>query len=114
MNTQASQIHFTYKDVPYTLEYDRNSIVQLEQAGLEINEFLKKPLVNTDLIFKGAFLKHHRNTKESIINEIYDNLNNRNELIGKLVVMIDDCYSTLLDDTENKEGNITWDTTGLN
>jgi len=113
MNTQENKIYFTYKDVPYTLEYDRNTIVLLEQSGLEISEFLKKPLSNTELIFKGAFLKNHRNIKEDLVNEIYDNINDRSKLISKLISMIDNCYSTLLDDNSKKEGNIKWDTTGL-
>lgn len=110
MNTK---ITFTYKDVIYTLEYDRNAIKQMEQAGLEINEFMRKPMLNVDLAFKGAFLKNHRSTKEKLIEEIYSSIKNKDSLIATLVEMMNETYETLLDEKSDDEGNIEWDIVGL-
>lgn len=110
MNTK---ITFTYKDVQYTLEYDRNSIKQMENAGLDIGDFLSKPMLNFEIAFKGAFLKNHRNIKESLLDEIYSKLTGKEELLATLVNMMNETYSTLTDEPEgDAEGNIKWDTVG--
>lgn len=106
MNTK---IKFTYKDVPYTLEYDRDSIRVMEQHGFVLEEFAKKPMSSLDTAFKGLFIKNHRRTNEKLIDEIYDNLKNKEVLVEKILVMIDETYNTLFDDEDAKEGNIEWD-----
>ena len=109
MNTK---IRFTYKDVPYTFEYDRDIISTLEDAGFSAKEFANAPMKNLNLAFKGAFLKNHRKTKDSVIDEIYTNMKDKEKLINTLLTMIDECYATLFDEEDN-EGNIEWDTVGL-
>lgn len=109
MNTK---IKFTYKDVPYVLEYDRDIISTLEEAGFSAKEFANAPMKNLNLAFKGAFLKNHRKTKDSTIDEIYSNMKDKEKLISTLLTMIDECYATLFDE-EDDEGNIEWDTVGL-
>ena len=109
MNTK---IKFTYKDVPYVLEYDRDIISTLEEAGFSAKEFANAPMKNLNLAFKGAFLKNHRKTKDSVIDEIYSNMKDKEKLISTLLTMIDECYATLFDDKDD-EGNIEWDTVGL-
>jgi hypothetical protein len=109
MNTK---IKFTYKDVPYVLEYDRDIISTLEEAGFSAKEFANAPMKNLNLAFKGAFLKNHRKTKDTVIDEIYDNMKDKDKLISTLLTMIDECYATLFDEEDN-EGNIEWDTVGL-
>lgn len=109
MNTK---IKFTYKDVPYVLEYDRDIISTLEEAGFSAKEFANAPMKNLNLAFKGAFLKNHRKTKDSVIDEIYSNMKDKEKLISTLLTMIDECYATLFDE-EDDEGNIEWDTVGL-
>lgn len=109
MNTK---INFTYKDVPYTLEYNRDVIKTLEQAGFVASEFMKSPMTNLDLAFKGAFIKNHRKTSEKLIEEIYGAMKDKEKLVNTLITMIGECYNTLFDD-ENNEGNIEWDTVGL-
>ena len=104
-------IRFTYKDVPYTLEYDRNTIRILEENGLSFKDIMSKPMSSVDILFKGAFLKNHRNTKDALIDEIYGHMTNKEQLIQKLISMVNDCYTTLLEENENDEGNIKWDTT---
>ena len=109
MNTK---IKFTYKDTPYVLEYDRNIISTLEEAGFSVKEFVNAPMKNVNLAFKGAFLKNHRKTKDSVIDEIYDNMKDKEKLINTLITMIDECYATLFDENDD-EGNIEWDTVDL-
>lgn len=105
MNTK---IQFTYKDVPYTLEYNRNAIQTIESQGFNFNDFKSAPFTNVTLAFYGSFIKNHRNTSQKLIDEIYDGMTDKSGLIEALTTMIAECYNTLLDDS--KSGNITWST----
>ena len=104
MNTQ---IHFTYKDVPYTLEYNREAIRAMENEGFVVSDFVKSPAMSLDIAFKGAFLKNHRKINLKLIEEIYEHMKNKEELAQTLIEMIAACYDTLLDDSK---GNIEWST----
>lgn len=111
MNTK---INLTYKNVPYCLEYDRMSVKLLEKNGFEINEFLAKPLSNIEMVFAGAFVKNHRKTSESLINEIFAKCKDKDALIGTLTQMISETYESLLAEPESDdEGNATWEVVDL-
>lgn len=111
MNTK---INLTYKDVPYTLEYDRMSIKTLEANGFSVEEFIKKPMSNIELAFAGAFIKNHRKTKQTIIDEIYSKCGNKDELISALINMIQETYEALFEEPEEgDEGNATWEVVDL-
>lgn len=110
MNTK---ITLTYKDVPYTLEYDRNSVKTLEANGFSIEEFLKKPMSSIDLAFAGAFIKHHRKTKADVIDEIYAKCKDKDKLVEALITMIQETYDALFDEPDSDEGNINWEVVDL-
>lgn len=106
MNTK---ITFTYNDTPYVLEYNRMAIKQMEDAGFSLQEFTKKPMINIELAFRGLFLKNHRKTNDNVINEIYNKLQDKQKLIETISVMLNESYTSLLDDDPSDEGNLNWD-----
>ena len=110
MNTK---INLTHKGTPYCLEYDRMSVKMLEANGFSVEEFIKKPLSNIELAFAGAFIKHHRKTKQSVIEEIYAGCKNKTDLVTALVTMIEETYDALLEEPEGDEGNVTWEVESL-
>ncbi len=112
MNTK---INLTYKGVPYTLEYDRMSIKALEANGLSVEDFLAKPMSNIELAFAGAFIKHHRKTKQTLIDEIFAKCKNKDKLIETLVIMIQESYESLFAEPtdEDDEGNADWEIVDL-
>jgi len=110
MNTK---INLTYDGVSYTLEYDRMTIKMLEKAGFVYEEFMDKPLTNIELAFSGAFIKNHPKIQQSTIDKIYQCCPNKQELIGALSKMINECYETLLSEPEGEQGNATWEVTDL-
>lgn len=110
MNTK---IKLTYKDVPYTLEYDRMSIKTLEANGFSVEEFVKKPMSNIELAFAGAFLKNHRKTKQNVIDEIYSKTRDKEKLFETLAQMIEETYSSLFEEPEDDEGNAEWEVVDL-
>lgn len=106
MNTK---IKFTYKDTPYILEYNRDSIRMMEQYGFSVNDLKDKPMSNLTLAFKGLFLKNHKRTNDNLIEEIYANFKNKEKLLETILTMIDETYATLFDDEDENKGNIEWD-----
>ena len=113
MRYMNTTINLTYKDIPYTLEYDRMTVKALEENGLVIDEFIKKPMGNIELAFAGAFLKHHRKTNQKLINEIYAKCPNKRELVTTLVKMVQETYESLFDEPEDDAGNATWEVVDL-
>lgn len=110
MNTK---INLTYKDVPYVLEFDRMSIKTLEANGFSVEEFIKKPMLNIELAFAGSFIKNHRKTKQTIIDEIFSRTKDKEKLVETLVLMIEETYTALFDEPEGDEGNAEWEVVDL-
>lgn len=110
MNTKVT---LTYKGVPYTLEYDRMAIKTMEANGFSLNEFIKKPMYNVDIAFQGAFIKHHRKIKQSLVEEIYENLGNKEKFVETLITMISETYEALFEEPEGEEGNVEWEVVDL-
>ena len=111
MNTK---INLTYQGVPYTLEYDRMGVKTLEANGFVIEEFLKKPMSNIEMVFAGAFIKNHRKIKSSLVEEIYSKCPNKDNLITTLGKMIEETYEALFDGpVEGDEGNAEWEVVDL-
>lgn len=111
MNTK---INLTYKGVPYCLEYDRMGVKTLEANGFVIDEFLKKPMSNIEMVFAGAFIKNHRKIKSSLVEEIYSKCPNKDDLIETLAKMIEETYNALFDEpTDGEEGNVEWEVVDL-
>ena len=109
MNTK---INLTYKGVPYTLEYDRMSVKLLESSGFVLDEFLEKPMSNIELAFAAAFVKNHKKTSQTTIDEIFAGLKDKTGLITMLSKMIRETYDALLEDGSD-EGNVEWEVVDL-
>ena len=90
-----------------TLEFDRDSITYLEKLGFSLNLYSQQPMTMMPILFKAAFFKNHRFEKQSTIDKIYDDIKNRNKLMGALVDMVGDSYQSLVADSE--EGNADWE-----
>ena len=110
MNTK---IELTYQGSKYTLEYDRKTVVALENTGFRLDEFLEKPMASIDDAFKMAFLKNHPNVLSRTVQEIFEHCPDKSNLISTLYKMISETYDSLLADPEDDEGNASWVTVDL-
>ena len=110
MNTK---INLTWNGEEYTLEYNRTAVRMLEQSGFVLDEFLKKPMTNIELVFAGAFIKNHKNLSQNVIDEIFAKSKNKGDLVVTLQKMIQETYDSLLDEPEGDEGNVTWEVVDL-
>ena len=92
----------------YVLEYDRESITYLEKLGFSLEKYSKQPMTQLPLLFKGAFIKHHKYIKDREVDELFNNIKNKNGLMTALVEMVGESYETLVKD--NDKGNVDWET----
>lgn len=107
----AKQLNFEYKGKEYTLEYTRESVKQMEREGFKGDDILNKPMNTLPKLFAGAFKAHHKfDTKQKVIDEIFELFTNKSALVEKLAEMYMEPMETLLDDDNIDEGNaIKWD-----
>ena len=92
----------------YTLEFTRKSVKQLEARGFRNSELRDKPATLIPDFFAGAFIAHHPYVKRSVVDEIFDNLERKDEMIEALGDMYNDTLTSLIGDDEEKQGNIAW------
>lgn len=106
-----SKINLEHNNIEYTLEYDRNSIKIIEANGFELDKFTTQPMSMIELAFAGAFIKHHKKIKQSIIDEIFESCPKKSDLIQTISTMITDCYNWLADepDAGESKGNVSWE-----
>ena len=77
-------IVFEHKGTNYTLEFTRDSIKQLEKAGFSLSDVEDKPYTSLMTLFRGAFLCHHARVSQTVIDEIWDNLGNKEDMFEAL------------------------------
>ena len=107
----AKQITLTHEGKTYILEYTRKSIAQMERSGFRIDDITEKPISALPTLFAGAFLANSYYTKRSVINDIFDNIVNKSELIGKLAELYNEPLSSMLEEPEENEKNVGWEAT---
>ncbi len=108
----AKQLNFTYDDKEYTLEYTRKTVTEMERKGFIASDVEAKPMTVLPQLFAGAFLAHHRFVKQNVIDEIYDHLTNKEDLIGKLAEMYNEPIQALVEEpAEDDEKNVAWTAT---
>lgn len=109
----ANAVTFTYKSVNYTLDFDRNTAVILEQQGFKVENVYEKPNTYIPLLFYYAFAKYHRGIKRNLVDEIYEKMPKKQELIKALVELYLETGNSLFDEPESgDEGNLTWEQNG--
>lgn len=107
----GKQLKFEHKGKEYTLEYTRESVMQMEREGFRGDDVLNKPMNTLPKLFAGAFKAHHKfDTKQKQIDEIFGLFKNKQALVEKLAEMYAEPIETLMDDDNIDEGNaIAWE-----
>ena len=107
----ATQITVTYKKNDYILEFSRTTAAQIEDQGFVLDQIAEKPVKMIPLLVYGAFLKHNRGIKRSLVDEIYANLIDKagdeesQGFIAVLAEMYAETVQTLTDTKNIDEGN---------
>ena len=106
----AKTLTIKYNDSEYTLEFTRKSIEILEKRGFKITDIQEKPVSTLPMLFAGAFIAHHKFAKPEVIEDIFSKLKNKEELLGKLAEMYNEPILAMMDEPEESEGNLDWET----
>lgn len=104
----SKTLSFKYDGKDYTLEYTRDSVRTMERQGFVADRLMEAPMTMLPDLFAGAFIAHHPFVKRKTINEIFEHIGSKTELIAKLVEMYNEPLQTLLEDNEEAEGNVEW------
>lgn len=107
----AKTIKISYDGIEYTLEYTRKTVQRMEDAGFVLNDVRTKPVTNLPLLFEGAFLAHHTYAlkQKGLVDKIFDTLEDKHNLMLKLIEMYGDSVDTLFDEPEPSEKNAQWE-----
>ena len=106
----SKQLRFTFENKDYVLEFTRKSVALMEKSGFVASDIKDKPITTLPALFAGAFIANHRFVKQDVIDEIYAKLTNKQDLIGKLAEMYTEPIMALIDEPDEKEGNLDWTT----
>lgn len=102
-----SKIAMKYSGKEYTLEYSRQSVKQMENQGFVLEDIKTKPMTMIPMLFSGAFIKNHKGLKRALIDEIYEGIGGKNDLMQALIEMYAETLGALVDDRED-EGKVSW------
>lgn len=108
----AKTITFTYKKTAYTLEFTRETVTLLEQNGLtlaDVQNMADKPLTASTLLFRGAFLAHHKKAAsiDTLMDEIWKSIPDKTKFIATLTEMYTEPLDALLNEPE-ESGKVDW------
>lgn len=114
----STKITVTYKKQDYILEFSRTTAKQIEDQGFVLDQLTDKPATMIPLLVYGAFLKHNRGIKRTLVDEIYENIvgkigtDGEEGFINTLGEMYAETVSSLMGDNVVDEGNAaTWKVT---
>lgn len=104
----AKTITLTFEDIEYTLEFTKNTIKRMEDAGFVIQEAKTKPMTTLPTLFAGSFLARNKWVKQDTIDKIYEKLTDKEGLMQKLIEMYTEQVEALFDEPEPSEKNAVW------
>lgn len=92
----------------YTLEFTRDTVMQMERNGFKLDNPGAMPMTTIKMMWDGAFLANHKNTKPDTIDAIFAGQKDKAGLVEKLAELYQEPFETLMEDPE--EGNAMWET----
>jgi hypothetical protein len=101
----AKTMTFTYDGKDYTLEFTRQTVVQTEAMGFNANDIDTKPITSLSILFRGAFLAHHRDTRVSEIDKILEGMS-KEGLLQALAELYYEPIRVLMED--NSKNAVKW------
>lgn len=104
-----SVLKVEYKGNNYELGFTRNTVVAMERNGFNINEVGDKPMTMLPMLWQGAFAAYNKGVKRTTMDEIYENIRNKEGLIGALTELYAETLNTLTAEPEDDKGNATWE-----
>lgn len=104
-----SVLKIAYKNKQYELGFTRNTVVALERNGFNIEDISSKPMTMLPMFWEGAFVAYNKGIKRSLMDEIYQNIRDKQGLIQALTELYAETLNTLMEEPEEDKGNATWE-----
>lgn len=101
----AKTMTFTYDGKDYTLEFTRQTVVQTENMGFNANDIDTKPVTSLSILFRGAFLAHHRDLPAKEVDKIFENFS-KEGLLEALAELYYEPIRVLMED--NSKNAVKW------
>lgn len=98
---------FTYKDNEYTLEFTRNTVMETERMGFDMEKLDSAPVTSLTLLFRGAFLAHHRTLTIAEVDDILTHID-KDGLLPALGRLYMEAITPLLENEEHSKNAIKW------
>lgn len=102
-------IKFDYKGKKYILEYTRSSVKEMERKGFVVTEVLDKPMSLLPEMFAGSFIANHRFVRRKEIDEIYEQFDNKGELLNALAEMYSLVIEEFTNELESSGNGLKWE-----
>jgi len=96
----AKRIEFDYEGKHWVMEYNARTVKEVQSSGFKTEDISDKSLIMLPLLFRGAFLMHHRGTKVTLLDEIMEKLGNKEELYAKLLEMYNEPVEALIEEPD--------------
>ena len=93
-------ISFENKGTQYTREFTRDSVKQMERVGFSVAMAENQPVTAMQTLFKGAFIAHHPRISQSTIDDIWENLGNKDGLFDALLNLYNEPIEALMKEPE--------------
>lgn len=104
-----SAINFSYSGKDYRLEYTKETVKMMEDKGFTPSRILEAPVTYLPELFRGAFLANHRYTNRKVIDEIFEKMKGRTELVNVLIEMYNEPIHALTADDGDEGNGIEWE-----
>lgn len=110
MANESKKIVLKYKDgdteKEYTLMYNKWSVRRMQENGFDISKIDTMPNVVIPDLFAGAFMAKQPAVDYRVVEKIYEDCENKEELIKTLAEMYAEPVKGLMDEGNTK--NVTW------
>ena len=101
-------ITFEYDNKPDCLEYSKQAVRTMENQGFSLDLIGEKPTIMIPLLFRGAFIMHHRNIKGRLVDEIYNDID-KEDLVVALAEMYSETVNSVIEgDSDETTKKVKW------
>jgi hypothetical protein len=99
-------LRFKIDGKEYKLAYTRETVIETENMGFNINDILAKPISSLTLLWHGAFLAHHDSLTNAEVDELFDKVSKKG-LMDALIDLYKAPVESLFDE-ENSKNAVKW------
>jgi len=105
----GKQITFTDNNgKAWTLEFNRRTSKELQQMGFKAEDIADKNLIMLPMLWRSAFLMHHRGVEVKVVDELLECMGDRMELFNKLTEMYNEPVEALINDPVDDAKKVNW------